>query len=547
MSIELIDSEKKIAASSPENPPVHKKAIRIDIYNHAENDEFLNMDSLQSSTTDQKMGYLVIRYNDTYTSLAILQVTYQLLFLLSITLAITFIVYHLLNKKILIPYNNSLKNLEYLSNGRIEDLSDTHSNSYIDRLISKINKRFTQSADTVNSLNNKLRQSKNETNEARISQYEMIHELVTGLERPISLSRRLLSSLLESTTNKDIREDYYLLSGTIDDISNLVTHSRSMVNNPYKNHTKEPIQVNTFYINISNANIDSHYKLMTSKNIKDDLLSSYILTDSLQIQLLVEKLIQIASKVSIGNEIYLNMIIHESGLIEDKARVIIEIHDTSTGMSQDDARDINLFMNNEIPLPETNYFSLEDIKTIRHLKRIPGLIISFSPEIGRGNYYRISLECELADCIETLTYDTQSVLTKVISIQEIKPGTLLTEHFRTFGIDLKYTLFSKFDSDIDMILDQDVIIIDISTNYEQAMSIIDTVNKHHENIIVIVNSAQGNDSLLIDALYDKGAKDILRTGYSPETLNESLNKILKKENSINAYLMNKFYENGTDL
>jgi len=549
LSIELVDSDKKIVASTPESPPVHKKAVRLDIYNHASNDEFLNLDldAVQNTGSEQRMGYLVIRYNDMHISQAISQVTYQLLFLLTITITLTFIVYKMLHNRILVPHKNTIRNLEMISNDDIVDITAFNSNNYTDSLIVKLSKRFIRHTETVNSLNSKLRQSKNEINEARISQYEMINELVNGLERPISLSRRLLSSLLATAPDNGIKEDYYLLSGTIDDISNLITHSRAMVNNPYKNHTNEPIKISSFYKSISNSNIDSNYKLLSSKNIKDELLSSYILTDSLQLQLLVEKIIQMASKVCVGNEIYISMIIHELGLTDDRARIIIEIHDTSTGMPLDDARNINLFINNEKPLPTTNYFSLDDIKTIKHLKRLPNLMLSFSPETGRGNYYRISLECEISDNVESLTQDSQSPLTTVISIQEDQPGTLLTEHFRAFGIDIKYSLFSKFDTDIDMILNQDAIIIDLSTNYEQALSILENVNKHHENIIIVVNSAQGNDSLLLDKLYDKGAKDILRTKYSPESLNDSINKIIRKENSINKYLMSKFYEKNDDV
>lgn len=544
LSIELVDNHKMIVASSPDAPPVHKKAVRIDIYNQASNEDFLDMGTLMENTPEKKIGYLLIRFNDTHVSDAITQVTHQLLFMLFITIAITIIVYRIINKRIITPYEQVVNYLEGIKDGDLDNIPASHNNHYLCKLIDQVKDRLNNHIKTEELLNSKLRQSKNETNEVRISQYEMIHELVTGIDRPINLSRRLVSSLLGKAPNNDIKEDYSLLSGNIDVIADLVAHSRSMVNNPYKCHTKEPIQISSFFTNISNAHIDNHHSLLSSRNIKDSLLTSYILIDTLQVQLLVEKIINMATTVSMGNEIFINVIIHQSGLSDDKARIIIEIHDSSTGMSHDDARSINLFLNNEKPIPDTNYFKFDDIKTIKHLKRIPDLMINFSPEVGRGNYYHISLECEVSDSIEPMLLDTQPRLSNVISIQEDQPGTLLTEHFRIYGINLKHILFCKVESNIDLILNHDAIVIDVSTNYETAIAIFDLINKHHTNIIAVVSNIQGSDSILIDALYDKGAKDVLRTKYSPESLAESLNKIMNKENSINKYLKDRFLENG---
>jgi len=547
ISIELVDNDKRIVASAPENLPVHKKAQKIDIYNQASNDDLLNLDSfVDSETASVRIGYLVIRYNETHIEQAIKHVTYQLGILLSITLMLTLIIYRKIRHKIIKPYNKLENYLVAIRDGEVQDLVIPHnSNNGICHLIDQIKERTNNREAVIELMSSKIRRSKNETNEARISQYEMINELVRGLERPINLSRRLLSNLLDNTKNNDLKEDYYLLSGTIDDIANLVNDSRNLVNNPYTDYTNEPILVHEFYNNISQSTVDSNYKLLATKNIKNEILNSYILIDHLQIQLVVEKILQLSSQVCIGNEVYISVLIHEVGSTNDKARITIEIQDTSNGMSLEDSHNINRYLNNEHPLVDTQYFKKDDLKAVKHLKRLPNLVISISPEPGRGNYYRMSLECDLAQNKDTLINDVDSLLTHVVSIQEDPTINMLSEHYRMIGIDMNYVLFSKFESQLDYIINQDVLVLDVSTNYEQALTIFDIVNKHNVNIIAVINNIQGKDSILIDALYDKGAKDILRTKYSPESLAESVEKVLKNSNSVDEYISKKFLDKNS--
>jgi len=547
ISIELIDNEKRIVASAPDNPPVNKKAHKIDIYNQASNDDLINLDSfVDSDTKHNKMGYLVIRNNDTHIEQAFMHVTYQLGILLSITLMLTLIVYKKISRKIIKPYNKLEKYLIAIRDGETEDLIIPHeANNGICHLIDQIKDRANNNNDVIKLMISKVRRSKNETNEARISQYEMINELVRGLDRPIDLSRRLLSTLLDNTKNNDLKEDYFLLSGTIDEIANLVNYSRDLVNNPYADYTNEPILVNEFYKNISQSTVDSSYTLLATKNIKNEVLNSYILIDHLQIQLVIEKVLQLSSQVCIGNEVYISVLIHEVGNTTDKARITIEIQDTSNGMSLEDSHNINRYLNNEHPFVDTQYFNKEDLKTVRHLKQLPNLVISIAPEQGRGNYYRLSLECDYSQNKDSLINEDDSLLTHVVSIQEDPTNNMLSEHYRMIGIDMNYVLFSKLESKIDFIINQDIIVLDVSTNYEQALVILDIINKHNVNIITVISNMQGKDDILIDTLYDKGAKDILRTKYSPESLSESINKVLKNSNSVDEYISKKLLDNNT--
>jgi len=548
ISIELINTlnNKQIVASSPISVPVDQPAKKIDIFGASFMDDRFN---LANDIGSDKVGYLLIRYDETHVQQAVNHVMLQVLVLSIITLVLTLVIYYKIKQRVVNPYNQIKENLTALKNDDLMNLEIDHDHeNEISFLIKEIKDNLVGKLAVIELMKNKIHRSKNETNEARFSQYEMIHELVNALEKRVDLSRKLILRLLENNVNEEFQQSYYLLSGTFDEITKSLSDSKNLIENPYADYAPESICIEKLYNNIKSIIVDSNYILYPTSNIKEELLLAYVLIDNLQIQLLVEKMLAMAAQVSVRSELYLNMLIEE--ISEDRIRISIEIKDSSSGMTNEEAVSINQYINNNRKEVDTLYYKHEDLKTIKHLKRIPELSININPDSGRGNYYRLSLECEYALDERELSINNEVALTHVIKVQEDPESDLLTEHYRVINIDINYVQFCKLENQLEYVINQDVIILDFTTNPNEALNICNLLSQYDCIIIAVVNDDQivvSNDSYILDKLFDKGVKETLLLPYSPERLKETIKKVINTEENKISELVDSLRQKFNDF
>jgi len=524
-SIELISTldDKKIVASAPAAVPYGSPAVKIDIYGVEFTDDTFNLDN----TKKDIIGYLLIRYNDNYVTQATHHVIFYFMVLVVITILLMIAVYKSINKIVITPYNEIKRNLIILKNNDLDvaELNDYNDNE-INHLIRDVLDIQQDNFKLIELMKRKVHRSRYETNEAKFTQYEMVGELVHVLERKAGLAHRLIAKILDENKNDSMEDSYYLLSGTVNEITKSLNDSKKLINNPYANYSPDVISIEKLYDNLMHSTIERNYTLYTTKNIKNELLAAYVFTDNTQVQLLIDKFIAIASQVSVRNELYLNLLIEE--ISEDKLRISIEIKDSSCGMSTEEAKNINSYINGDQKEINTMYYRQEDIKIIKYLRCIPDLIVNIYPDSGRGNYYRVSLECDYSYDEKQLCTAGNAMNIHVVKVQEDPESDLLIEHYKMMGIDISYVQFFQLSQKLEYVVNQDIIVFDFSTNFDESMKAYNHLNQHKYKIIATVNKSQvdiSDKNYIADKLFDKGIKDTLIFPYSPERLKETIEKI----------------------
>lgn len=543
ISIELISiiDNKEIVASAPAAVPYSSPAVKIDIYGVKFTDDSFNVDH----TEKDNIGYLLIRYNDNYIKQATHHIIFYFVALIIITILLMIAVYKNINKIVIDPYNEIKRNLIILKNNDsdVAELNN-YSENEINHLIRDVLDIQKNNFKLIELMKRKIHRLKNETNEAKFTQYEMIGELVHVLERKAGLAHRLIAKMLDENKNNNMEDSYYLLSGTVNEITKSLNDSKKLINNPYANYSPNAISIEKLYENLMNSTIERNYTLYTTKNIKNKLLAAYVFTDNTQVQLLIDKFISIASQVSVRNELYLNLLIEE--ISEDKLRISIEIKDSSCGMSTEEAENINSYINGDQKEINTMYYRQEDIKIIKYLRCIPDLIVNIYPDSGRGNYYRVSLECDYSYDVKQLCTASNGMNINVVKVQEDPESDLLIEHYKMMGIDISYVQFCQLAQKLEYVVNQDIIVFDFSTNFDESMKVYNHLNQHKCKIIATVNKSQvdiSDKNYISDKLFDKGIKDTLIFPYSPERLKETIEKITNFDEIKNHDFMANFIKN----
>jgi len=539
VSIELINKDQKIVAMSPNNIkdiPLEKNGHKVFLYNQASISDHFTFEHSSDLIDDQALiGYMIIRYNDIYINKANDNALDLVFSLLALTLLLSGIVYYHMHKYILKPYHAFERYLIKIIDDDIYHLEIKHNNDQSPcHLLDQIIDNNLSNQSMIDLLKNKLIKEKNELNETRKNQFEMTNELVSGLQCPVNTSRRLLSKLIRLDDKNKYKQDYYLFSGLLDEMASLINSAKNMIDNPYADYKVEAMLISDFYKNINNLQIDSSFNLHSGNNIKEELLNFYIAVDYLQIQLLLERILKLAVYVSNRKDIYINLMIRE--INDDTVRILLEIQDSSSGMSREETENVNLYLNTTEATINTHYYKKDDLKAVNHLKRIPGLSIHISSEKDHGNYYRISLSCEYSHNLQDILNQENSSLVHAIILKEDKESNTLEEYYRVLGIDMSYFQFIKYNSMDEHIINYDVILIDFTMNHAKGLFICSQIRKNNENIIGIINHISSNDDRLLNELYDSGVKDIIQYPYNPDKLSEKINKIATKIDYVKSYI-----------
>ena len=550
VSVELINRDRVIVASAPPLPELEGHAIRIPIYGsqHTAGDRFDEEIHKEKIDSNNIIGYLVIRYNDSVPAVAINRILIHFVLLILIIIILVAIGYGLVYSRLIRPFGFLNKRINKVSGGEIS-IIDVRQN-YLEISHNGLNdiSRLIQDKDQVISqLEEKLANAQSNVDFANLTKIELIDELLHKLSRPAETTRDLLITISSLNSDNTVDESIKFALGCMGEVVSTLNDTRIILENTDMFVSFCPIQVNDFSASLKNQVNHPTAKIIHGFMSPDHLNNMYINIEDMHFYQLLNQIVSFSFSISQTESIFLNVRIEESS--DNKAVITVDISNSGLIIDHNDLNVLNRYLSDVVSKIHIFNIDQEHARIIKYL--IDACNISFSlHHDGRGGVlYQLIFYSELNDRQSKSGSLSTAPLLKGVCFQRHAPDRALKNHLRHVGIILNHwplleynKISSTFVSDSEV----DYVLVDFTDgDIDLSLSAISYLKSRYVNCftVAILDRSQNNRTDLIDQIFQHGFDKVMIKPFIASTLVEVLSHSQKNDEHIIDVLINKLTKN----